>query len=210
MTNFDRNEIIKIFEETFGCKSIDPDSIPDIDLYVDQVTTFIENRLGSLKRNDEDKMLTKTMINNYTKEGILFPPVLKKYTRNHMKMLIMIYYLKQVLSINDIKAILKPLSDRIKSADEKDAKAGGKRVGEDSDHDFIDKMYETFIRFEEAEKNAFQADMASMTEKIEGMDLEWQKPFQVLLLVVDLVLQAYMRKTMAEKLIDTYFTEEVE
>ena len=72
MTNFDRNEIIKIFEETFGCKSIDPDSIPDIDLYVDQVTTFIENRLGSLKRNDEDKMLTKTMINNYTKEGILF------------------------------------------------------------------------------------------------------------------------------------------
>ena len=84
---------------------INPEDIPNIDLYMDQVTTFVDEQLASLKRFDDDKMLTKTMINNYTKSNLLPPPNKKKYSKNHMLMLIFIYYLKNFLSISDIQDI---------------------------------------------------------------------------------------------------------
>ena len=55
---------------------IKPDEIPGIDLYMDQVTTFMENHLSSSKRHPEDKVLTKTMINNYAK--IIYCPSCKE------------------------------------------------------------------------------------------------------------------------------------
>ena len=85
---------------------IKPEEIPNIDLYMDQVTTFMDSRLASSRRYDSDKILTKTMINNYAKNKLLPPPVKKKYSRNHMLMLIFIYYFKNLLSINDIQKIL--------------------------------------------------------------------------------------------------------
>ena len=87
------------------------DEIPQIDLYMDQVTTFMEKHLGELKRYPEDKVLTKTMINNYTKNNLLPPPEKKRYTKEHLILLIYIYYLKNVVSINDIQIMLKPLID---------------------------------------------------------------------------------------------------
>ena len=87
------------------------DEIPQIDLYMDQVTTFMEKHLGELKRYPEDRVLTKTMINNYTKNNLLPPPEKKRYTKEHLILLIYIYYLKNVVSINDIQIMLKPLID---------------------------------------------------------------------------------------------------
>ena len=69
---------------------IKPEDIPNIDLYMDQVTTFMEEGLERTKRYSNDKILTKTMINNYAKNNLLPPPVKKKYTREHMLMLIFI------------------------------------------------------------------------------------------------------------------------
>ena len=85
---------------------IKPDEIPGIDLYMDQVTTFMENHLSSSKRHPEDKVLTKTMINNYAKNHLLPPPVKKKYSREHILMLTFIYYFKNIMSINDIQVLL--------------------------------------------------------------------------------------------------------
>ena len=59
---------------------IRPGEIPNIDLYMDQVTTFMDTHLEATKRNEEDKILTKTMINNYAKNNLLPPPVKKKYS----------------------------------------------------------------------------------------------------------------------------------
>ena len=87
------------------------DESPQIDLYMDQETTFMEKHLGELKRYPEDKVLTKTMINNYTKNNLLPPPEKKRYTKDHLILLIYIYYLKNVVSINDIQIMLKPLID---------------------------------------------------------------------------------------------------
>ncbi len=67
-----------------------PEDIPAIELYMDQVTTFMDQQLGKNKRSEEDKVLTKTMINNYRKDEILPPPVKKKYSKNHIILLIYI------------------------------------------------------------------------------------------------------------------------
>ena len=75
---------------------IKPEEIPNIDLYMDQVTTFMEKNLSSTKRYEEDKILTKTMINNYAKNNQLQPPVNKKYTKDHVNDMNFNYYIKNI------------------------------------------------------------------------------------------------------------------
>ena len=79
--------------------------LPAIDLYKDQVLTYIENSLKDYIKSDE-KFLTKTMINNYVKHGILQPPINKKYNKLHIAELFAICILKQVYSISEIKELL--------------------------------------------------------------------------------------------------------
>ncbi|MCM1106737.1 MAG: DUF1836 domain-containing protein [Blautia sp.] len=95
-------------------KSIDyvkTEDIPNIGLYMDQVTTFMEEELKACKRYDEDKILTKTMINNYAKNNLLPAPEKKKYSKEHIVTLLFIYYFKNILSISDIHTMLDPLTD---------------------------------------------------------------------------------------------------
>ena len=92
---------------------IKPEDIPNIDLYMDQVTTFMDSRLRATARYPgEDKVLTKTMINNYAKNDLLPPPVKKKYSKEHVLLLIFIYYYKSILSINDIQTLLRPITEQ--------------------------------------------------------------------------------------------------
>lgn len=100
-------------------KHINPEDIPNIDLYMDQVTTFMDNKLRSASRYpDEDKIMTKTMINNYAKNHLLPSPEKKKYSKEHMLLLIYIYYFKGILSIGDIQSLLDPLTERYFRADD--------------------------------------------------------------------------------------------
>ena len=87
------------------------EEIPGIHLYMDQVTTFMEEHLSSSKGHPEDKVLTKTMINNYAKNHLLPPPVKKKYSKEHILMLTFIYYFKNIMSINDIQVLLGPIAE---------------------------------------------------------------------------------------------------
>ena len=89
---------------------VHPEDIPNIDLYMDQVLTFLNQELGTVREVNEDKAMTKTMINNYTKNQILPPPEKKKYSREHMLNLIFIYYFKNFLGLKDIKSILDPIN----------------------------------------------------------------------------------------------------
>ena len=106
------NLLSSILESLDRIHHIKLEDIPNIELYMDQVTTFMEHNLKSSLRNPEDKILTKTMINNYAKNDLLPPPVKKKYSREHIIMLIFIYYLKNILSINDIQTVLNPITDK--------------------------------------------------------------------------------------------------
>ena len=87
------------------------DDIPNIDLYMDQVTTYLNDKFANTKRHEDDKLMTKTMINNYVKSRLLPSPEKKKYTKDHMMVLIMIYFFKNILSINDVNKLITPLLD---------------------------------------------------------------------------------------------------
>ena len=103
MTIDDKDMINSILESVSRIDYIKPEDIPNIDLYMDQVTTFMEEQLVSSKRYADDKILTKTMINNYAKNKLLPPPE------------------KKLLSINDIQTLLTPIAQKyFKSMTEKD------------------------------------------------------------------------------------------
>ena len=89
------------------------DELPVIDLYLDQVVNFIEKYLvitlpdNKNDKSNKEKLITKTMINNYVQQKIMEPPEKKKYNRKHIAYLFVICILKQVYSINDIDKLIK-------------------------------------------------------------------------------------------------------
>ena len=110
------NDIPSVIEEVFKRYTdgsyIKASMLPDLDLYVYQITTFLTRHLAKTIRFEDDKIMTKTMINNYTKNHLLPPPDKKKYSRDHILLMIFIYYFKNFLPISDIKTILGPLTDK--------------------------------------------------------------------------------------------------
>lgn len=95
----------EIVHEVFSDHDLMPGDVPRLDLYMDQVLTLFDEHLSDNKRSPEDKLLTKTMINNYSKEHLLMPVKGKKYTRQHLMQLLCIYWLKQSLLLSDVKAL---------------------------------------------------------------------------------------------------------
>lgn len=155
--------------------NIYPSDIPGIDLYMDQVTTFLHDNLRGLSRDpDGDKFLTKTMINNYVKNKVLIPPVKKKYTRDHMMLLIMIYYMKSFLSIGDIRTIVAPLEERYAKvpADPKKDAAERKKEAVDKKREQSDRRRES-QKAKGSDKTALSAKSAASqnAENAEVQDL---------------------------------------
>lgn len=97
-------ELIKHYE------AVPWDRMPEIDLYMDQVITYMDKQLTLFQPKEAGKLLTSSMINNYVKGGLLPRPDHKKYNREHLAGLMVISILKQVLSIPDIAALFKALS----------------------------------------------------------------------------------------------------
>lgn len=170
---------------------IKPDDIPNIDLYMDQVTTFMESQLGSTRRYEEDKILTKTMINNYAKNNLLPPPVKKKYSKEHVLVLIFIYYFKNILSIKDIETLLKPLTD--------------KYFGRKNDFN-ITSVYEEVCGLEKSRIDSLAKDISklycSSKETFQGVPQEEQDSLQLFSFICSLAFDVYVKKQLMEKLID--------
>ena len=115
LLDFDKftfKEILENINQWIETDVINPEDIPSIELYMDQVTTFMDKELARTKRHPDDKILTKTMINNYSKNDLLPPSNKKKYSKDHIILLIYIYYMKNFLSISDIKTLLSPMTNR--------------------------------------------------------------------------------------------------
>ena len=83
--------------------------LPSIDLYSDQLVSLLEQYLSNYIKNEnekEEKIITKTMINNYVKHKIINPPVNKRYNKEHIAYLFIVCILKQVYTINDIVELI--------------------------------------------------------------------------------------------------------
>ena len=99
-------ELLNFINNTEFLNQIDETSIPNINLYMDQVLSFMIDNLENYKSNSKDKILTKSMINNYVKHEIIPKPENKKYYPQHIISLIYIFYLKQILPLEDVKTIM--------------------------------------------------------------------------------------------------------
>ena len=173
---------------------IKPGDVPNIDLYMDQVTTFMDEHLSDIKRHEDDKILTKTMINNYTKNNLLPPPVKKKYSKEHIYVLTFIYYLKNILSISDIQKLLNPLTDKFFNTDGVPA---------------LDTIYKEIYDMEKLQLEALPQDVLGKTELSKqafcDVENEEDKAFlQLFMLVCLLSFDVYMKKNIIESLIDDY------
>lgn len=197
-TRKEHDKLRTIIEAITKLNYITPDDIPDIPLYMDQVTTFMDEKLSSYKRSDEDKILTKTMINNYTKNNLLPPPDKKKYSKNHMLLLIFIYYFKNFMSISDIQDIFAPLSDRFfDDNSELDLEDIYKYVF-DLEYDSMDIFMKDVIKKYKLSRNAFPKQ-----ENEEDNELLSTFGF-----ICMLSFDVYVKKLIIEKLIDTELKDE--
>ncbi len=171
------------------------EDIPDIDLYMDQVIQLFESKFKMSKRNDDEKVLTKTMINNYAKGKVFYPIKNKKYSKRHLILISFIYQLKGTLSINDIKTILGPLNTQIMEEDLN-----------------IDALYASFLRLTDQNALKFKEDiLESVAEAndegrqlggdVEGCDMEY---FEKFLLIASLSHMSQLYKKAAENLVDEF------
>ncbi|MBO8433834.1 MAG: DUF1836 domain-containing protein [Tyzzerella sp.] len=179
-----------IINESIKEETIELSDIPNIDLYMDQVTTFMEESLKSYKRYPVDKVLTKTMINNYAKAKLFPSPLKKKYTKNHLMLLVIIYHLKSILSINDINKLLKPITENIVN-NEKSTE--------------LETLYKYFTVLQKtSRKNDFI--LSEIQNEILTEDSIKNKENIMLILTVLLSsIKANQEKRIAEKILDKFF-----
>lgn len=190
----------ELIKELAQISYIKPQEIPNIDLYMDQVTTFMDQHLEDTKRYSEDKILTKTMINNYTKNNLLPSPQKKKYSKDHMYLLIFIYYLKNILSITDIHSLLHPLTEMF--------------FGEKGELS-LEEIYEEIYQIERGQSYSVSKDIAkkaaaaeetfSQIEKEE--EREYLRNFAYACM---LSYDIYVKRQMLERLIDENFAPQAE
>ena len=188
-TNDLLNSILESISRIDYVKSID---IPNIDLYMDQVTTFMDKQMASSKRYEDDKVLTKTMINNYAKNNLLPSPEKKKYTKEHLLVLTFIYYFKSFLSIKDIEMLLRPVTDRYFHTDSKLN---------------LTHIYDEVCSFEKDRidtlKEELKAMYASSSETFSEENEQDREFLQLFSFICTLSFDVYDKKQIIEKLSDS-------
>lgn len=170
--------------------------LPNIDLYMEQMLSFFDGKLDPIRHNE--KPLTKMMINNYTKKGILPQPVKKKYTNYHIMLIILVCQLKHVLSIDDIKKLFSPILKDINNT-----------------NDDLIKLEEIYAAFTVLKKDQYNDSVKHYIDQLDLIknkvkdipDLDNKKQAELFLLIMMLTAQANASKQLAERLIDEYFTE---
>ena len=184
--------ILQSLEKVEYIKSED---IPNIDLYMDQVLTFMDRKLRSAVRpQTEDRVLTKTMINNYAKNDLLPPPEKKKYSKEHVLTLIFIYYFKSLLSFRDIEELFRPITAKHFTSHDSSLS--------------LEDIYREVFTLEEGEMSSIKADISSKFEKamdtfkdvsVEDSDRDYLQLFSF---ICELSFDVYMKMQMIEKLTD--------
>lgn len=186
-----------------GFSVIEVEEIPGIDLYMDQVLTFLGDRLRrTARKSDADKLLTKTMINNYVKNKVMIPPVKKKYGRDHILLLMVIYYMKNFLAIDDIRKIVGPVSDKYARPTTKSAEQQSGRRHRYSMSDVYTQVFE-YVSYRVEQ---FPEEVGRILDETENTfiaapeeDREMLRRFNV---ICQLSADIYLRKLLIEKLLD--------
>ena len=176
-------ELHALFAQAVQSDNMRLSDLPNIDLYMDQIISLFNQELSGHKRNAQDKIMTKTMINNYSKVGLLKPIKGKKYSKNHLILLLLIFELKQSLSIQDIKKLLE--CEKEQMSDD----TGYRR-------DFLAGIYEQFLQQKERQKEL-------LPQLNKALFIEQEKQDLLFTALTYCAISACF-KSAAEKLIDMY------
>lgn len=191
-----RERLRDIFARLDSLDYVKPEQIPDIDLYVDQVTTFMDEHLKNSRRYPSDKVLTKTMINNYAKNRLLPPPVKKKYSKEHMLLLIFIYYFKNMISFSDIETLLGPITEG---------------YFKDASGLSLQDIYEQVFSLEKEQMKRLKEDLIRKDRNVSDMfaeeEPEDRQYLQLFAFICELGFDVYLKKQTMEFLIDQIRSE---
>nr|WP_009878480.1 DUF1836 domain-containing protein [Bacillus anthracis] len=167
-------------------KNITLEDIPNVDLYVDQVVQLFENTYADTTRTDDEKVLTKTMINNYAKGKLFIPIKNKKYSKEHMILISLIYQLKGALSINDIKSSLEHINESLLSDDSFE----------------LNMLYKDYLTITENNVESFKQDINNRVSEVSEISSLEDSKLEKFLLLNSLVNMSNMYRRLAEKLVD--------
>lgn len=189
-----KEDIVSILNKLEINEKIDEKDIPEIDLYMDQVIQLFEQKLLGSKRKEDDKVLTKTMINNYAKAKLLMSIKNKKYSKEHLLLMSLIYDLKGSLSISDIKFLLDNIVEKYDGDEEYDLR----------------NLYKIYLKLNEVNSNEFIDSVEKQVDRVQkivGENEEFGDYEEKFLLVCSLVSMSNMYRRLAEATIDKFFIE---
>lgn len=185
-------ELNKLIDELHLENNIKLNDIPEIDLYMDQVIQLFEGKYNETKRNEDDKVLTKTMINNYAKGKLLMPIKNKKYSKEHLILMSFIYNLKGALSLTDIKTSITNIVENFN----------------DEERLNLRNIYENYLNQYNSDIDSFREDVIkkeTMVKKNVKGNNDFEEKF---LLLCSMVNMSNMYRRLSEKLIDEFFVKE--
>lgn len=157
--------------------------IPSIDLYMDQVIQLFDATYADSLRNEDEKVLTKTMINNYAKGKLFIPIKNKKYSKDHIMLISLIYQLKGALSIKDIKSTLEPLNVKMESKNYS-----------------LETFYSSWVRIQQKNAQDFLEEMKSHEDEVEKQEIN--ETDKLILLIASLSNMSNAYRKAAELLVD--------
>lgn len=173
-----KDEIRELAGKLARAPKIAPEEIPDLEIYMDQLTTYLDKKLGFFCREGDAPFVTKSMVNNYSKAGLLPPPLAKRYSRVHVMALALVCQLKRLFSIQDLGKLLAPV-------------AGEEETG---------RLYRLFL---EAQGTAFARTPELAEELLSALE-DGEDPGRAkAALVAQLAVRAQRDLLLAERILDT-------
>lgn len=173
-----KQKVDEITDRAHHLPQIMPKDVPELDLYMDQLLTFLDKRLHGVQREDGTPFVTNTMVNNYTKAKLIPTAVHKRYQKQHVLGLSMIGQLKKVLSMQDLGKI----STAVQVDDDADA------------------MYRLFLEAQDSAAGHSRELIQQATDRCEAAGLEGNTALAVI--AVQLAAEAQCRALLAEQLLD--------
>lgn len=184
--NVNKQEIEQLITSMLNQNRLEPEQIPELDLYIDQILMLFEDKLGENRRREKDKILTKSMVNNYSKEKLIRPMRGKKYNREQILQILMICSLKNILSIGDIKQVMTMLMEE------------GIRAQE----------LEHIFEHNRANRQKLKEGVGDIIGKLEGSYAQEMDTTEMVSLLLGLASIASYCKRTSEAIIDQFFVQE--
>ncbi len=178
----EREDLYRIAEDAVREEELTAAEIPAIDLYVDQILNLVSEKLKTGSERYHDRQLTKTMINNYSKDGLITPVKGKKYNKEQIVQILTIYTLKNTLSIGEIKRLLQ-----------------GAYALEDFDGEALTEIYDRYLAIKR-ENRGLSREILDRLMADHGLNPEDERDF--MLVVGSLLSLSGFLRQMAQAMID--------